>query len=222
MKTIAVTINKGGVGKTMLAKTMATAAAAAGLNALVLDMDTQQNATAWGKRRAKTDRPLPIARFVTEVDLADEIGRADKAGCDLTFIDTPPGRSSEAPAAVEVSDLILIPFWADVDSFEGVTRTAHLCRRLGKPAFGILNHATPNSRMHEDASREVLQAINLPFAPVVLHRYEAHKMASLRGQTAQEIEPDSRAAEEVQALWAWLRAQLQDGTSAGVHMGAAA
>ena len=58
--------------------------------------------------------------------------------------------------------------------------------------------------------------------PVVLHRYEAHKVASLRGQTAQEIEPDSRAAEEVQALWAWLRAQLQDSTSAVVHTGAAA
>jgi chromosome partitioning protein len=47
MRTIAITINKGGVGKTMLTKSIATAATLAGLNVLVLDMDTQQNATSW-------------------------------------------------------------------------------------------------------------------------------------------------------------------------------
>jgi chromosome partitioning protein len=45
MRTVAVTINKGGVGKTMLTKSVATVATAAGFNVLVLDMDTQQNAT---------------------------------------------------------------------------------------------------------------------------------------------------------------------------------
>jgi chromosome partitioning protein len=222
MKTVAITINKGGVGKTMLAKTLATAAVSAGLLALVLDMDTQQNSTAWGKRRGQQpERPLPLVRFTTERDLPDELGRAESAGCDLAFIDTPPGRSSEAPAAVEAADIVLIPFWADVDSFEGVTRTALLCRRLGKPAFGILNFATPNSRTHEETSREVLRAIGLSLAPVVLHRYEAHKLASLKGLTAQEIEPTSHAALEIQALWAWLSAQLQAGTGALVHKGAA-
>ena len=44
MRTVAISINKGGVGKTTLAKLLASAATAAGLNVLVLDMDTQQNA----------------------------------------------------------------------------------------------------------------------------------------------------------------------------------
>ena len=47
MKIIAVAINKGGTGKTTLARSLGTA----GLNVLVLDMDTQQNATNWGRRR---------------------------------------------------------------------------------------------------------------------------------------------------------------------------
>src|ERR1700735_2032846 len=133
MKTVAITINKGGVGKTMLSKSLATAASAAGFNALVLDMDSQQNSTAWGKRRTQEPgRALPLVRFTTEKDLEDELHRADIAGCDLCFVDTPPGRSREALAASEVADIVLIPFWADVDSFEGVTRTALLSRRLGK------------------------------------------------------------------------------------------
>jgi cellulose biosynthesis protein BcsQ len=44
MQTIALSCNKGGVGKTTIAKHLATAAAAAGLNVMILDMDTQQNA----------------------------------------------------------------------------------------------------------------------------------------------------------------------------------
>ena len=98
MKTVAVTINKGGVGKTMLTKNLATAATEAGLNALILDMDTQQNSTSWGRRRSKQhEKQLPLTRFTTELDLTDELHRAETAGCDVVFIDTPPGRNSEAP-----------------------------------------------------------------------------------------------------------------------------
>ena len=51
MKVAAITINKGGVGKTMLSRSLATAAAASGLLVLILDMDTQQNSTNWRRRR---------------------------------------------------------------------------------------------------------------------------------------------------------------------------
>lgn len=222
MRTVAVTINKGGVGKTTLTKNLATAATAAGFNVLILDMDTQENSTSWGQRRAKQhDKPLPLTRFTTERNLSDELLRAEKAGCDLVFIDTPPGRNSEAPAAVECSDLVLIPFWNDQDAYEGVARTAMLVKRLGKAAFGVLNFATPNSRSHEETARLVLEAIPLPMAPVVLHRYDAHRLANPKGLTAQELEPDSVAAQEISALWDWFGAILQIGTDALVHRGAA-
>ena len=114
MKSLAVAVNKGGVGKTMTCKTIATAAAAAGLNVLLLDMDTQQNSTKWGRRRAEFQKlDMPIVRFTTENDLADEIKKAEAAGCDLVVIDTPPGRSSEAPAAVDSVDLVIIPCIAE-------------------------------------------------------------------------------------------------------------
>jgi chromosome partitioning protein len=223
MRTIAITINKGGVGKTMLTKTLATAATAAGMNVLVLDMDTQQNATTWGRRRRtkQQEKPLPLARFITEHDLSEELQRAESAGCDLVLIDTPPGRSSEAPAAVEAADLVLIPFWNDQDAYEGAAKTAVLARRMGKTAFGVLNFATPNSRTHEDTARTVLQAIPLPMAPVILHRYDVHRVANINGLTAQEMEPESIAADEIAALWGWLSAVLQLSTSAPVHKGEA-
>lgn len=218
MRTIAVTINKGGVGKTTLTKHLATAATAAGHNVVIFDMDTQQNATTWGKRRSQQqDEPFPIVRFVTENDLAEELERARAAGCDLAFIDTPPGRSSEAPAAVEAADLALIPFWLESDAFDGLAKSAALARRLGTPAIGVLNFATPNSRSHEDTARSVLETLDVPMAPVVLHRYEVYRLANPHGLTVQETEPDSRAAAEIADLWEWVSAQVQLSTSAIVH-----
>jgi chromosome partitioning protein len=217
MRIVTITTNKGGVGKTTVTKNLGSAAASAGLNVLILDMDTQQNAASWGKRRRQHDRPLPLARFTTERDLADELKGAMKAGCDMVFIDTPPGRNSEAPAAVEAADLALIPFWNDQDAYEGVVKTASLARRMGKPAYGVLNFATPNSRIHEVEARTVLEAIPLPLAPVVLHRYDVHRLASIKGLTAQEVEGEGTAAREIAELWDWLCAVLQSGTGAMVH-----
>jgi chromosome partitioning protein len=215
MKTIAVAINKGGAGKTTLARSLGTAAAASGLNVLLLDMDVQQSATQWGRRR---NEGLPLVRFTTENDLPAELDRAEAAQCDLVIIDTPPGRGSEAPAAVEAADFVLIPFTADIEAFEQLPRTARLARTTGKTAIGILNQATPNSRSEEEAARGVLETLGMLMAPTVLHRFKAHRDASRGGLTAQELEPDSKPAAEINALWEWLSAELQIGTRATVHI----
>ena len=214
MKIIAVAVAKGGVGKSMVTRSLATAAARAGMNVLAIDMDTQQTTTQWGRRRTN---PLPLVRFSTENDLSDELGRARAAGCELVLIDTPPARSSEAPAAVEVADYVLIPCSADIEAFEQLPRTARLARTSGIPAAAILNLATPNSRSEEEAARGVFEALELRMAPSVLHRYKVHRDAARMGLSAQEIEPDSKAAAEIAALWDWICAELHISTSALVH-----
>jgi chromosome partitioning protein len=219
MKMVVGGLIKGGAGKTMLAKSMATAAAEAGVNVLVLDIDTQQNSTRWWRRRQQQQhKQLPLVRFTTENDLAEELERAEVAGCDLVIIDTPPGRSSETPAAVEVSDLVLVPCVADdIDSFEGVPKTARLARTTGKRAVGILNFVTPNSQTQEPAAKRVLDTIGIPMAPVVFHRLMLHRDANSKGLTAQEADRTSRAASEINVFWQWICAELQLGKPAHVH-----
>ena len=213
MQILAVAINKGGAGKTMVTKCLSTSAAHLGLNVLILDMDTQQNATQWGRRR-KNVNPLPVVRFTTENDLADELSQAEKAGCDLVIIDTPPGRSTETPAAVEIAHLVAIPFAPEVDHYEGISRIARLARTNGKPAVGILNLAEPNAQWEQSVARGVLSGIGLAMAPAILHRFKVHKEASLKGMTAQELEPESRAAAEISDLWKFIYAELQACNSA--------
>ena len=216
MKTVAVTINKGGAGKTMISRSLGTAAATAGLAVLILDMDTQQNSINWRRRRGE-EHPLPLVHFTTENDLAEALKRARTASCDLVIIDTPPGRSTEAPAAVEEADLVLIPCTSDVECFEGLPRTARLARTTGTPAVVVPNFVHPSSLSEEEAIRGVAEAQGLETAPMAFHRFNVHREGSLRGMTAQELEPSSKAAAEVQALWSWLSARLQFGTVARVH-----
>jgi chromosome partitioning protein len=216
MKTIAVTINKGGAGKTMISRSLATAAARSGLAVLIVDMDTQQNSTNWRRRRSP-EEALPLVQFTTENDLEETLRRAHAADCDLVIIDTPPGRSTEAPAAVEASDLVLVPCTPEVESFEGLPRTARLARTTGKTAVVVPNLVQPTSRSEEEAIRGVAEAHGLRTVPVALHRFNVHREGSLRGRTAQELQPDSKAAAEIDALWRWLCAELHLAKSAIVH-----
>jgi chromosome partitioning protein len=215
-KIVAVTINRGGQGKTMLCRSLGTLAGQAGLAVLVADMDTQENSTTWRKRRPE-DRQLPLVEFTTEKGLPELIERARTAECDLVLIDTPPGRSTEAAAAVEECDLALVPCNGEIESFEGLPRTARLARTTGKRAVVVPNWVAPGSLSEERTIRGVAESHGLPTAPIALHRYTLHKEASLHGLTANELDPNSRAAAELHALWEWLRAELQLIDSAPVH-----
>ncbi len=214
MKIIAIAMQKGGVGKSTLTRSLAVAGTAAGYNVLALDMDAQQSMTQWAERRSAQ---LPAVRFSTEIELPKLLQQAEQAGCDLVIIDTPPARSTEAPAAVEAADLVLVPCSPDIEAYEQLPRTARLARTTGKPAAVVLTMAQPNSQSEERIAREVFATIGIPVSDAVLHRYKVHRDASREGVTAQEMEPESIAAQEINLLWDWACAELQLGTSAPVH-----
>jgi chromosome partitioning protein len=99
----------------------------------------------------------------------------------------------------------------------GLPRTARLARTTGKPAVVVPNLIQPTSRSEEEAIRGVADAQGLRTAPVALHRFNVHREGSLRGKTAQELQPESKAAAEIAALWNWICAELQLTTRALVH-----
>ena len=214
MKTITIAMQKGGVGKSTLTRSLAVAASKVGHNVLVLDMDAQQSISQWAERR---DEQLPVVKFSSEIELPKMLERAKRAGCDLVIIDTPPARSTAAPAAVEEADLVIVPCTPDIEAYEQLPRTARLARTTGKPAAVVLTMVHPNSQREEKIAREVFAAIGIPMAEAIFHRFKVHRDASREGATAQEIEPDSKAAKEIQVLWDWVCAELQLGTNATVH-----
>ena len=214
MEIIAIAMQKGGVGKSTLARSLAVAASKGGYNVLVLDMDAQQSMSHWAERRAEQ---LPAVKFSSESELPKMLERAEGAGCDLVIIDTPPARSTEASAAVEEANLAIIPCTPDIEAYEQLPRTARVARTTGTPAAAVLTMVHPTSKTEEKIARKVFATIGIPMAEAVLHRFKVHRDASREGVTAQEMEPDSKAAQEIQVLWDWLCAQLHIGTRANVH-----
>ena len=214
MKIIAIAMQKGGVGKSTLARSLAVAGGGVGYNVLVLDMDAQQSMSQWAERR---DEQLPAVKFLSEIELPKMLESAEDAGCDLVIIDTPPARSTEAPAAVEEADLVIVPCTPDIEAYEQLPRTARIARATGTPAAAVLTMVHPNSLTEERIAREVFATIGIPMAKAIFHRFKVHRDASREGATAQEMEPDSKAAQEIQVLWDWVCAELQISTSANVH-----
>lgn len=205
MQVITIAMQKGGVGKSTLARSLAVAAARDGLSVLIIDMDAQQSVSQWAERR---EDDMPVVEFSTENELPKKLKLANGAA-DLVVIDTPPARSTEAPAAVEVADLVLIPTTPDVEPLEQMPRTLRLCRGFSRPVWAVINMANPTGPAEVAQTREVIEAMGAKAAPVVLHRRKSHRDASASGQTVQEADPSSKAADEVAALWKWVRAELQ-------------
>ena len=205
MQVITIAMQKGGVGKSTLARSLAVAAARDGLSVLVIDMDAQQSVSQWAERR---EADMPVVVFSTENELPKKLAQA-KDAADLVIIDTPPARSTEAPAAVEVANLVLIPTTPDVEPLEQMPRTLRLCRGFSRPVFAVINMANPTGPAEVSYTREVIDAMGAQTAPVVLHRRKAHRDASASGLTVQEVDAGSKAAEEVGKLWDWVRAELQ-------------
>lgn len=206
MQVITIAMQKGGVGKSTLARSLAVAAARDGLSVLLIDMDAQQSVSQWAERR---EADMPVVVFSTENELTKKLAQARDAA-DLVIIDTPPARSTEAPAAVEVADLVLIPTTPDVEPLEQMPRTLRLCRGFSRPVFAVVNMANPTGPGEVMYTREVIEAMGAQTAPVVLHRRKAHRDASASGLTVQEVDASSKAAEEVSKLWEWVRAVMQE------------
>src|SRR5258708_6249437 len=107
MKTVVITSQKGGSGKTTLTAHLAVAAEQAGDGpAVVIDTDPQQTlATWWNVREADKPQLAPLSLR----ELPDKLAALKKAGFAYCFIDTPPALTEQNRQVLKLADLVLIP-----------------------------------------------------------------------------------------------------------------
>jgi len=206
MRTIAVVSQKGGAGKTTLALHIAVAAELSGLSTAMLDLDPQGTAEAWAAWRKEEPPEVIGAKAST---LPRTLEKAATAGADLVVIDTPPMAQAEARAAAQAADLILIPCRPRPFDLHAIQTTAGLVLDMGKPAFVIFNAGPPRGTVAYTEATEVATLIGFKVAPVHLTERAAFHVATRDGRSAQEMEPEGKAAAEVAAIWTWICAQLQ-------------
>ena len=199
MKTVAIISQKGGAGKTTLSVHLATAASLSGHSAAIIDLDPQGTAASWGDRRG-ADAPEVVSGQAARLGVLIE---AAQYGADLLILDTAPNADQTALRAAQAADLVLIPCRAATFDLEAIQATRMLAELAKKPSYVVLNAIPPRSGIGREAA-EGLTAQGARVAPAMLSQRAAFTHGVIDGRTAQEFEPDGKAAEEVEALYTWL------------------
>ena len=204
MHVISVISQKGGAGKTTIALHLAVAAAMEGRNAAVIDLDPQASAAKWADRRAAE---VPVVLSAHASRLPQEMKRVRDSGGEVLILDTAPHSDSAALEAARVSDLILIPCRPAILDMEAITNTLHLVKTTGKPIFVVMNAVAPQGNEAHEAA-EAIAGFDVSVSPVRLVNRIAFSRSLLAGQTAQEFEPDGKAAAECSSLHKFMCAHL--------------
>jgi chromosome partitioning protein len=209
MKIVAVLAQKGGVGKTTTAIELAVAAHLSGLSVGIIDLDPQGTAAKWGDRREQReddDSPSVIGGQASRLSVLLDAARAN--GSDLIILDTPPHAEAVALQAAKVSDLILIPTRAGGFDLEAIQTTLEMAELAKRPAHVLIN-AVPTNRQHlGDKALAGLQERRIPVVPVMWMERAAFADLGADDLAAQERDPRSKAAQEVQALLDWIDGQI--------------
>jgi chromosome partitioning protein len=205
VQTIAILSQKGGTGKTTLALHLAVAAEKDGDVAVVIDLDPQASAAGWkDSRNAETPAVVaaPPARLPQLLEAAKE------GGAQLILIDTAPHSGDASLAAAELADMILIPCRPAILDLRAIATTARIAKLAEKPAFVVLNAVPPSATLILHDAGDAVKVHGLKTAPVTLHQRAAYAHALTLGQTAQEYEPGSKAADEIMHLYRWLKKEF--------------
>ena len=217
MRTIAIISQKGGAGKTTVAVHLAVAASALGKVSLIVDTDPQATASRWGEWRKGRD-PEVIDCGAPSL-LGSKLNKAAELGAELAVIDTPPHADAMARQAARQADLILVPCRPKAFDLAAIETTADLVRAASRPAAAVFVAGPPRAPLIYKEAAELITSLGLSVAPTGLAERGAFHHATARGLTAGELDPEGKAAHEVEALWAWTCEQLDRTTRALVHVG---
>jgi chromosome partitioning protein len=118
----------------------------------------------------------------------------------------------ESAEAVRFADLCLIVVRPCYFDLKAIVRTVELVTNMNRRALFVLNQAPIRHRGTEPKLiRETvseLERLGLPVADVGLRYRTAYQNAVRQGLSAQEAEPGSNAAVEINALWRQVSREL--------------
>lgn len=122
---------KGGVGKSTLARGLSREAANGGLNVKLADLDTQQGTSVDWYRRRLENGVLPVFSVESFKTAAQAIKLADDF--DLLLLDGPARASSATLEIARAATLVVQPSGASVDDLRPAILTFHELVRAGIP-----------------------------------------------------------------------------------------
>ena len=205
MNVIAFLSQKGGSGKTTLSVHTAVAAEATGERVCVIDADPQESATAWASAR-EAGTPIVATAQAGELDAA--LRAAEGEGMTLAVVDAPPHAAPAAGQIARRSELVLIPVRPSAFYLAAVPAAVEIVAAAKVRGAFVLS-ACPFRAPEIGETRAALEAYGLPIVPGEITDRRAFARAVTTGSAVTEFEAEGKAAEEIRALWAWIKGTLE-------------
>ena len=206
MKVLSFVSRKGGSGKTTLAACIAVAAVEDGLRVATVDLDPQRSLSTWGKRRQANDM---VHHTTTPSAFTALVNRIREAGeTDLLVVDSAGAADTGGALAAKLSDLTLIPLKPTRLDLDAAAETITTLRSLGAE-FAICLCQVPTGPAVErarDAARAIVKLGRT--SPKLVASRLAYVDAIGLGLGATDHDPKSKAASEIDDLWAWIIMEL--------------
>ena len=206
MKTIVITSQKGGSGKTMLAAHLSIEAERAGDGPVwLLDTDRQATLTRWHERRTAETPQLgliPLAQLTRGLEAL-----AKQHGAKLCLVDTAPTISAQTSAIIDCADLVLIPVRPSPSDLWSVAETVDLVKAAQKQFLFVLTQAKTQARITAQAAAALSQHGRVVQA--LISDRVAYAAAMTGGNSAPEI-GRGPASTEITALWDEVKSSFQE------------
>lgn len=147
---------KGGVGKSTLARMMAREFVQGGMTTKIADLDTQQQTcTNWAGRRAENaiEPEIQVQSFAAVKTALEEASRFD-----VLILDGKPNASDQTYEIASASDLVVIPTGQTVDDLHPGVVLAHTLRKKNVSVERIVfaMFKTTGSERENEAARQYL------------------------------------------------------------------
>jgi len=205
MQTYALVSQKGGAGKSTLARQFSVIVGGTE-PAVLIDRDPQQTTTKWWNRRQESGsmpgRPDLLELSGMTLTAAAEALRGEPG---TLFIDTKPAVGEHEAEAARVSDLVIVPVRPSPDDLEAVGDTLKILRRLEKRAVLVVNAAKNEARA--TSARAALSQYPVPVCPIHLSDRAVYLDAALEGRGVGEMKGGGarEALEELRRVWNWIK-----------------
>lgn len=197
MKVLALANGKGGCGKSTLAIHLAVGFTKAGYQTALLDTDSQSSSCEWADRRGG-EAPFVVPTHANR--LSKQIEAVRSAGGDICIIDCPPHNGEALAMAARSADLVFAPSRPAIMDLNALTGTMLNMSGVRAPIFVVLN-AVPVWKTYGDAAEKALVERGISVCPVRIGNRVLFQNAITEGKSAQEVDPESVAAYEIEQLY---------------------
>ena len=131
-------------------------------------------------------------------------------GADVVILDTAPHSEGTALDAARAADLILVPCQPSIMDLRAMRKTTDLLKHIKKPTYAVLNGVSVQGSAALGTEKAIAAEFKIEICPIRMGDRVAYSRCLISGHSAQEYEPEGKAAREAHKFHKWVSGHMAD------------